>query len=140
MFMQRRLLISMLCLSLAGLAPVPLSACAMLMASPADCSPAPAKAAPAVSHCEQAATAEGANQDTFQADASKLPCCELRAAPAPDASAGISKVNVAPASASLEDGPQAVPSQALDRTIAQTEFEQFTSPPDRQPLLCTFLI
>jgi len=130
----------MLCLSLAGLAPAPFSACAMLMASPTDCTPTPAKSAPAASHCEQAVSSEGTNQDNVQAAATELPCCTLTAAPVPDAGAGLGKVNVAQASTSLENETQAIPGHAVERTIAQTELEQFTSPPDRQPLLCTFLI
>jgi hypothetical protein len=138
--MKRRLLISMLCLSLAGLAPAPLSACAMLMASPTDCAPAPAESAPTASHCEQAVSAKGTNQDTLRANASELPCCTSKAAPVPDAGAGLGKVNFTQASASPESGPQAIAGHALERPISQTDLEQFTSPPDRQPLLCTFLI
>jgi len=112
----------------------------MLMADPVECAPAPAPPATSASHCEQAVSPEGTNQNTLQAGASELPCCELKAAPVPDQSAGIGKVNVAPVSVSLENGPLAIPGEVLDRTISQTELEQFTSPPDRQPLLCTFLI
>jgi len=112
----------------------------MLMTDPVECTPAPAPPAPSASHCEQAVSSEGTNQNTLQAGASELPCCTWTAAPVPDASAGIGKVNVALVSASLENRPLAIPGQALERTVSQTEFEQFTSPPDRQPLLCTFLI
>ena len=112
----------------------------MLMASPTDCAPAPAESAPAASHCEQAVSSEGTNQDKLQADATELPCCELTAAPVPDASAGIGKVNVAPASASLGNGPQAITVKTFEWTTSQSPAEQFASPLDRQPLLCTFLI
>jgi hypothetical protein len=138
--MKRRVLLSTLCLSLASLAPAPLSACAMMMSLPAECAPAAGVSAPAASHCEQAVSSEATNQDTLQAGASELPCCKLTAAPMPDAGVSLGKVNVAPASASLENGPHVIPGQTLERTISQTELEQFTSPPDRQPLLCTFLI
>jgi hypothetical protein len=138
--MKRRLLISMLCLSLASMAPAPLSACAMLMASPTDCAPAQAVPDPTASHCEQAAASKGTNQKQLQAAASELPCCKLTAAPVPDAGAGLGKVNFTQAAAWPESGPQAIAGHALERPISQTDLEQFTSPPDRQPLLCTFLI
>jgi len=138
--MQRRLLISMLCLSLAGLAPVPLSACAMLMAAPSGCGPAAADLPASTSHCEQAFAAKETNQHTLQPGTSELPCCKLTAAPIPDTGAGISKVNFAPAYASLEVAPQAIAVKTPERTAAQIDLEQFASPPDKQPLLCTFLI
>jgi len=122
------------------MAPAPISACTMQMTGPVECAPAPAAPAPPASHCEQAVSSEGTNQDKLQVAAAELPCCTLTAAPVPDAGAGLGKVNVAQASTSLENETQAIPGHAVERTIAQTELEQFTSPPDRQPLLCTFLI
>lgn len=138
--MKRRLLISMLCLSLASLAPMPLSACAMLMAAPSGCARAAADPPASTSHCEQAFAAEGTNQDTLHTGTSELPCCKLTAAPVPDTGAGIAKVDVAPAFTSLEEVPQAIAVKTLERTAALIDLEQFALPPDRQPLLCTFLI
>jgi hypothetical protein len=143
MDMQRRILVSMLCLSLASLAPMPLSACAMLMALPTECAPALADKAPQVSHCEHtmvSGTQADENAATLQANTSQLPCCQLTSAPSPDASAGAAKVKVVPANAPLTNAPQANTTKIFDRAAARAEHQQFTSPPDRQPLLCTFLI
>ena len=141
MYMRRRILIAILGLSLASLSPVPLSACAMLMSLPADCAPAPAEPMPA-SHCEHAVSPEAQmeqNQAKLQANASELPCCQVTAAPVPDTGAGMGKTEVAPTPAVLEDALQATSVRVFERTATQAE-RDFSSPPDRQPLLCTFLI
>jgi hypothetical protein len=112
----------------------------MWMAAPSGCAPVTADPPASTPHCEQAIAVKGTNQDTLQAGASELPCCKLAAALVPDAEAGIAKANVAPAFASLQDAPQAIAVKTLERTAALIDLEQFASPPDRQPLLCTFLI
>jgi hypothetical protein len=70
----------------------------------------------------------------------ELPCCQLTAAPLPDASIGSGKISVAPSVAALRNALQAITVRTIEPAPAQTELEQFASPPDRQPLLCTFLI
>ena len=143
MNMRRRILLSMLCLSLASLAPTPLSACAVMMTLPTECAPAHVRAASHGSQCEQAmasGTQVDENSAQLRAKASQLPCCQLIAAPVPDASAGISKIKVASAVAALEIVTQASTTKIFERTTAQIQRELSASPPDRQPLLCTFLI
>jgi hypothetical protein len=137
--MRRRILISMLCLCLASLAPAPLSACAMWMALPADCAPA---ATPVVSHCEEMAAVKAGeeNSASLRANPLGLPCCQLAAAPVPDASANAGKSKVAPADATLVRAPQVSFAKVFERAASQAEYAQFDSPPDQQSLLCTFLI
>ena len=129
----------MLCLSLAGLAPMPLSACAMWMAAPANCALAN-DSAESSSQCESAMDMAGMGQDSIQAGASKLPCCELVAAPLPDASAGISIVKVTPAVPSEVSSQQMISIKLFEQAAAVSDVKQFATPPDTQPLLCTFLI
>ncbi len=84
--------------------------------------------------------AAGENEATLQVKASELPCCKLIAAPVPDVRAGIGKTKVAPVTVSSENVRQAITEITIEHKATQTELEPFASPPDRQPLLCTFLI
>lgn len=123
-------------LSLLG--PQPLSACALMMGLPADCAPA----APAESDCEQMpmpvpSAAEGevpAEEPTEPADPS---CCASLAAAVPE-----SNVQVAAADGLLplaETSDSEVPPNPVAVAPLQA-VRPSASPPDRQPLLCVFLI
>ena len=134
---RKRVLISVLCLSVASLAPTPLSACAMLMALPANCAPE-AKAANPASHCEQMATPPGSDTDLY-ANPSALPCCQVSSSPTPDAGSGAAKTTVSSPVASLRDATLHSATIVFERATAASPV-QFPSPPDQQSLLCTFLI
>ncbi|MBI1750687.1 MAG: hypothetical protein HY234_08405 [Acidobacteria bacterium] len=108
----------------------------MVMALPTEC--APAVSAPDASHCQQTAAADGLA--ALQANAAGRPCCQMKAAPVLDSGADFGKVNVAPASVLLGHIALVIDANAFSRPAAQAEHGQNISPPDRQTLLCTFLI
>lgn len=138
--MKRRLLISVLCLSLASLAPAPLAACAMLMAPESNCAPGAKAPAAKAEHCEGMSASEDASQDSIRAGASKRACCEWNATPATDANAGSGKVNVPAVALAIQSGPEATSIGMMEKGFAPSEQELFNSPPDRQSLLSVFLI
>jgi len=143
--MLRRLMIAVICASLAGLAPVPLSACAMLTQLPADCWPAaPAAEGKAkVAHCEQmveSATATSNEKAARWAGTAERSCCSLTAAPVPDTSTGANSTVTASAPELSKQSESANLSPVSPEPIPQASQGPIVSPSERQPLLCTFLI
>ena len=117
-----------LVLGLMVLAPAPVSFCAMLANLPGDCAPSTPK-----SECEQM----GMAQPTVELKAaSNLSCCQVSKAPLPDAS---SKV-VAPDARAELLFTQHVVLPPQPRLSLHQQSPQSLSPPDRQQLLCVFLI
>jgi len=124
----RRALIFGLALSLVGLGPVPLSACALLNLKPAECATPKTQ-----SQCDQMKMDETGTQLVAASDVS---CC---------------LVSRAPIQQSQQKGPGfslAVPIAVSDPTSDTPRIHHLSpvhivpdpSPPSLQPLLCTFLI
>lgn len=116
-----------LVLALAATLPVPLSACAMLMA-PAECAPAP--------HCLGMDVEPSAPAAELVA---AMPCCQTAAAQ-PQAPGAIKK-DAAPEVTFVRltaDTDLAVP--AGPAFGIQADSSRKVSPPERQALLCVFLI
>lgn len=125
----RRGFIFVVALSIAALAPLPLSTCALLASLPGDCTcPTPP------SRCDHMGMAETQPALAGHSDRS---CCRVTAEPLPEAQSK--------APAPLDSG---VPAIVVSRVpvIRPCEYSQLVevfpehSPPDQQPLLCVFLI
>lgn len=125
----RRTLIAALAMSLIGLGPVPLSACAIFSSKMAECATPQTK-----SRCDQMNMDESIPK---VAAAPNAPCCSLSNAPVPATRQKMSDLSLT-----------AVPNVVLGiewklpRTKEQqpTQIEQALSPPPLQSVLCTFLI
>jgi len=129
--MHRRLVILVLALSLAGLGPVPLSACALSSPHVAEC------ATPASqSHCDHMNMDDGGG--TKVTAAQDTSCCSLANAPVS------TRGQKAPDRVSLAVSALVVLRASLNLPVLEqhkvVEIEQDISPPPLQPLLCTFLI
>jgi hypothetical protein len=138
--MNRRVLISLLCLSLAGLAPAPLAACAMLMAPESNCAPAAPRMSQTAEHCGHAVASPEINAQSLRSRPSKLPCCEWSASPAADATSGSAKFSLSAATLAIANGPQVITGLLLAQGSAPDETAPMVLPPDRQSLLSVFLI
>jgi len=124
--MLRRSLIFALCLSLAALAPLPLSVCAALAALPSECQ-----------ECQQMGVAEPAGAPHTDFDPA---CCQLTAAPLPEAVAGAAKTLAAFASVDVDSVRLSTSVSVAQEIPVRSDLFPAFSPPDRQPLLCVFLI
>ncbi len=126
--MVRRVFILALALSLVGIGPAPLSACALLSSAMAEC------AAPgAQSQCDQMDLHEGQGRLAAPPD---LSCC-LAQAPVPVSQYQAPEVAVASVPAVA---PEPILSVFFARDLHAFVPVQDTSPPGLQSLLCTFLI
>ncbi len=115
-----------LCLSLAALVPVPISACAALRDLPAQCQPQP--------DCQQM----GMAQPTTSVEASSnSSCCRLREAPVPQLP---SKVSVPDAAAHVASVQHSLADDLKPQEQSAPTALETPSPPDRRSLLCVFLI
>jgi hypothetical protein len=124
----RRLLVFALALTLIGLGPVPLSACALLTSKLAEC------AAPKTqSRCDQMNMDENGTHLVAAPDAS---CCMGSQAPIPQFQSKASALSVAAPIEVLDLTGDTPRIQRLPRVL----IVQDVSPPSVQSLLCTFLI
>jgi hypothetical protein len=89
-------------------------------------------------HC--AAMAESEEPAPAMTGTNSLPCCEWAAAPAPDAKEAGGKANFSPAPTTLAERIENPRDAAFPGHATVAEYSFDASPPDRQPLLCTFLI
>ncbi len=127
--MLRRFIIIAICLSLAGMAQLPVTACALLAGLPGECSQPASE-----QHCNQMDRMSPPDEVKVASDPS---CCRVIQAPLPEAQ---SKAD-AP-----EAGAEAVPSASFlvlppqPIGTADSVGSRILSPPNLQPLLCVFLI
>ena len=127
--MLRRPIIVAICLSLAGMAQLPLTACALLAGLPAEC------AQPvSVQHCNQMDRMSPPDEVKVASDAS---CCQVVQAPLPEAQ-GKADAPETGAKAILAESFAVLPPQRIES--ASSAASRILSPPELQPLLCVFLI
>jgi hypothetical protein len=124
----RRSLIFALALSLVGLGPVPLSACALLSSKLAECATPKTQ-----SQCDQMNMDESGTQLVAASDTS---CCFISKAPIPQLQYKVSELSLAAAIAVLDSTGDTPRIQLLPPVL----MVQNLSPPSLQSLLCTFLI
>ena len=126
--MLRRILSLSILLGLLILAPTPLSICAMLADLPGECTQ------PSVQpDCEQM---EMVQPSVAMKAGGDLSCCQVSEAPMPQAPGNV----IAPqASVETLRSDRLVALSQPDR-LAHSELSPAVSPPDRQQLLCVFLI
>src|SRR5215831_8954439 len=125
--LMRRLLGMALALSLIGLGPVPLSACALLWSRAAECSTPGTE-----SRCNEMNTSDTVTKLLAAPDAS---CCDLSRAPIPESQQNASKVSLAvTAVVNPEHAWIAPPIQREHVSYAGQDM----SPPLLQSFLCTF--
>lgn len=125
--MSKRASALVLCLTLVFLAPLPLSACAMLAGLPAECQPQP--------DCAAMDTMEACATMSMQMDMTS--CCQVSDAPLPQAQQKVSTLDVcADALPVLHPGAAIVQPDFHVTAVSLNEH----SPPDLQSVLCTFRI
>ncbi len=126
---MRRILSFVVALGLAGIGPLPVSACALVYSQASECATPQTE-----TRCERMGMdqAEGPS-----VSASSKTCCVLSKAPLPDAQSGSKGMAVAPASAAISNVFVATPAV---RSTWSHDLLPSLSPPPLQPLLCTFLI
>jgi hypothetical protein len=124
----RRSLIFALALSLVGLGPVPLSACALLSSKLAECATPKTQ-----SRCDQMNMDESGKQLIAASDTS---CCFISKAPIPQLQYKASDLSLAAPIAVLDPTGDAPRIQFLLPVLTVQDL----SPPSLQSLLCTFLI
>jgi len=126
---MRRALIFGLALSLVGLVPVPVSACALFSARPAECATPQTE-----SQCDQMnADASGPQL----AAAPSTSCCVVSRAPLPESQTKPTEFSLSPTHAVLPDRTWDLPGSDNE---GLPDVARDVSPPSLQPLLCTFLI
>jgi hypothetical protein len=128
---MRRILSLLIALGVAGLAPLPVSACALLHSHTSECA-APQTA----TDCERMGMHQ-AEETSFKVSSGNKSCCIISQAPLPEAQswAGSFAVATNPALASNIT----VATQPLE-SVWFPDIPKTTSPPQLQSLLCTFLI
>jgi hypothetical protein len=124
----RRSLIFTLALSLVGLGPVPLSACALLSSKLAECATPKTQ-----SRCDQMNMDESGTQLVTALDTS---CCSISKAPIPQLQYKASDLSLAAPIAVLDSTGDTPRIQRLPPAVIVHDL----SPPSLQSLLCTFLI
>ena len=126
-FMLKRASALVICLMLALLAPLPLSACAALAGLPAECQPEP--------ECAAMDSMEACATMAMQMDSTS--CCQVSAAPLPQAQQKVATPDIS---------ADPLPVLHLAVAVVQPDFDAAAvswnehSPPDVQSVLCTFLI
>jgi hypothetical protein len=124
----RRSLIFALALSLVGLGPVSLSACALRTSKLAECATPKTQ-----SRCDQMNLDESGTQVVTASDTS---CCSISNAPVPQSQNKASGLSLAAAIAVLDPTGDTPNIQRLSPVLIVHDL----SPPSLQSLLCTFLI
>ena len=125
---MRRSLIFALALSVVGLGPVPLSACALLTSKLAECATPQTR-----SQCDQMNMGESGTQLVTAPDTS---CCFVSKAPIPQLQYKASDLSLAAPVSVLDPAGDTLRIQRLLPVFIVQEL----SPPSVQSLLCTFLI
>jgi hypothetical protein len=128
---MRRIFSFVMAIGLAGLGPLPVSACALVYSQPSECATPQTK-----TNCERMGM-DQAERRSVAVSAANKSCCVVSQAPLPEAQTGTGDFSVATA-----------PAMAASIIIATQRFEsawprdvkQDLSPPALQSLLCTFLI
>ena len=123
---MRRVLSFLVALGLAGVAPLPVSACALVSSQPSECANLQTK-----TECERMGMDQAEKPPVTVSNAGKN-CCVVSEAPLPEAQTWTGSFSVATA-----------PAPASSITIESTwfsEVKQDLSPPPLRSLLCTFLI
>jgi hypothetical protein len=128
---MRRTFTLALALSLAGLGPVPLSACALVFFQLAECETPSAQ-----SLCEQMDMHQSGSQLDSVPDTS---CCHIAKAPLPESQFEASDLTLLPAPTSAVALDLVAESASAEKEHL-ADVVQDISPPPLQPLLCTFLI
>jgi hypothetical protein len=126
---MRHIFILALALSLAGLGPLPLSACALLSSQPAEC-----EAQKTSSPCERMNMDESGTRLVSAPDSS---CCVLSETPLPPAQSPSLDLSLTAVAAVVPDPLSAIAPVARTRPAFLVPD---LSPPALQSLLCTFLI
>src|SRR5713101_3502331 len=126
---MRRILSFLVALGLAGLGPLPVSACALVYSQPSECATPQTE-----TRCERMGMdqAEGPSVSP-----SSKTCCVLSKAPLPDAQTRTGDLSVADAPTTVSNIILATP--ASERTLPLDLLPDL-SPPPLLPLLCTLLI
>ncbi len=127
--MLRRLIFVAICLSLAGMAQLPLTACALLAGLPGECAQPVSE-----QHCNQMDRMSPLQEVKVASDPS---CCRVTQAPLPEAQ-GKADAPEAGAKAVLAESFVVLPARPIES--ANSADCTILSPPNRQPLLCVFLI
>ena len=125
----RRLAIFALALSMAGLGPVPLSACAIVSSRMAECATLERQ-----SECNQMSTHEGIMNGAGTPNGS---CCSLSADPVPATRHKPFEASLADDAALFVEVTRELPNRREQRPV---QIEHTLSPPPLQSLLCIFLI
>jgi len=125
---MRRLLILGLALSVAGLGPVPLSACALLTSQMAEC-----KTPETQPTCDKMNMREDGPELVAASNGS---CCFVSRAPVQQAQQKISDYSSATSITNFEP----IKAESLPQGVAPAPRAQDSSPPPLRSLLCTFLI
>ncbi len=128
---MRRILSLLIALGLAGLGPLPVSACALVYSQPSECATPQTQ-----TNCTRMGMDQAEKPPVSVSPASKS-CCVISEAPLPEAQtwAGSFSVAAVPAVASSV----VVAAQPVESDWSR-DVEQDLSPPPSQSLLCTFLI
>src|SRR2546425_11310604 len=126
---MRRALSFGLALSLMGLVPAPLSACALFSSRPAECATPQTE-----SQCDQMNTDASGPQ---LAAAPSTSCCVVSQAPLPESQTKPTEFSLAPTHAVVPELTWDLPRLENARPA---DVARDVSPPSLQPLLCTFLI
>ncbi len=124
--MLRRNVALALCLSLVALASLPVSPCSMLAGLPAQCRPRP--------HCLETGKQEPLTSIEAPVE---LSCCQLSETPVPQAQ---DKPAAPQITANVARDPQVSAADTRPARAHDLNAFESASPPDRQPVLCVFLI
>ena len=127
--MVRRGLIIALALSLAGLGPVPLSACALFSSKLVECATPKTE-----SRCDQMNMDESGAKFAAGPDTS---CCYISNAPLPESQYVAPELSLTATPAVVSDATRDLPRL---QGVRLADVAQNLSPPPLQSLLCTFLI
>ena len=128
---MRRILALLVALGLAGLGPLPVSACALVHSQTSECATPQTE-----THCERMGMEQAEKAPVAFSGASKT-CCVISEAPLPEAQTWAGSFSVAaPPTAALS---AMVATQPVERRWPR-DVVQDLSPPPLRSLLCTFLI
>src|SRR5437764_10046914 len=128
---MRKILSLLVALGLAGLGPLPVSACAVMHAQASECATPQTK-----TECEHMGM-EHAEEPSVSVSHSGRTCCANSVAPLPEAQTWAGSFAVAALAASTSSA--VVATRTVERAWSP-EIAQDSSPPPPQSLLCTFLI
>lgn len=128
---MRRILSLLVVFGVAGLGPLPVSACALVYSQPGECTTSQTETV-----CERMGM-EQADSPSVKISATNKSCCIVSEAPQPEAQSPAGQLAVA-AIPAVTSGTIAAPSAVASTWTAYLSPD--LSPPPLQPFLCTFLI